>query len=87
MEVIALTEPSAELEFGLDFDSGWHCPVGEEYHPVSPLPRVGFPSSRYPLPDSHWDSFGYSDPTPDIGNIELEVCLCGMALLLKFSDL
>ena len=86
VEVIALAAPLAELELGLDSDSGWHCPAGEEYHPVSLLPRVGFPRSHYLLLDTRWDSFGHNVPTPGIGNIGLEAYLYGKALLLKFSD-
>ena len=42
VEVIALDE--SVVVPGLGLESGWHCPVGEEYHPVSLLPRSGFPN-------------------------------------------
>ena len=42
VEVIALGE--SVVVPGLGLESGWHCPVGEEYHPVSLLPRSGFPN-------------------------------------------
>ena len=44
VDVIALGEPVAVPELGLGSESGWHCPVGEEYHPVLLLPRSGFPN-------------------------------------------
>ena len=40
VDVMALAEPVAVPESG--FVSGWHCPVGEEYHPVLLLPHSGF---------------------------------------------
>ena len=44
VDVIVLAEPVAEPEPGPDPVSGWHCPVGEEYHPASLLPPSSFPN-------------------------------------------
>ena len=44
VDVIALADPVVLPGPGLKPVSGWHCPVGEEYHPVLLLPRSGFPS-------------------------------------------
>ena len=44
VDVIALAEPVAAPGSRLEPESGWHCPVGEEYHPASLLPLSGFPS-------------------------------------------
>ena len=44
VDVIALAESVAEPGLGPDPESGWHCPVGEEYHPASLLPPSGFPN-------------------------------------------